>query len=159
MEVTHCNIIAMAIKSESPVARGAERGGRARMSKGQNGRRDFQQLESDVRLFFSVKHWLYKGAGPLFYIWNAKLLPSACFCHAASSPSFISSPVLLFLHLLQFIFFLPLLPAWSNQPSVLSGVCFSTVTLRWLVPRACLNTLGGALMRCWHKLSLPMRRG
>lgn len=56
MQVTHCNIIAMAIKSESAVERGPDRGGRARMSKGRNGCRDFQQLESDAGLFFPVEH-------------------------------------------------------------------------------------------------------
>lgn len=55
MEVTHCNIIAMAIKSESSVERETGRGGRTRMSEGRSGCRDFQQLESVVRLFFTVE--------------------------------------------------------------------------------------------------------
>lgn len=104
MEVTHCNIITMAIKSESAVERGAERGGRARMSKGRSGRRDFQQQEGDVRLFSLWNADWTCGRAAAFHV-EHKVASLRVFLSCCFIPLFhISRPVLLFLHLLQLIF-------------------------------------------------------
>lgn len=128
MVVTHCNIIAMAIKSESTVEGGAERGGKARMSRGRNGRRDFQQLK-----------WR-----ELFSVWNTECVCSratalhrvfytACFCHAASSPCFTSAALLSFFFTSSslsssFLFRLPgaVIPQVSQEECVFH--CWFTLT-------------------------------
>lgn len=110
------------------------------MSEGRNGCRDFQQWESDLRLF-SPWNTDRSGERPLLYIWNARgrrfpppvsatfifISPSAALFFFLFTASSLSSSFL------------------SHRPMIQSalrslGSVFSTVTLCWLVSHACLNT-------------------
>lgn len=142
MEVTHCNIIAMAIKSETSLERETERGGRTH----QRPKVGMVVVISSSRKatwgFFHCGTLTVVGNGPCFrYGTHEEVASLRLFLPpSSSSPRFPSAALFFFGFTTSslsssFLFYRPMIQsALRSLRSV-----FSTVTLCWLMSRACLN--------------------
>lgn len=143
VEVTHCNIIAMAIKSETSVERETERGGRTHQR---------PKVEMVVVISSSRKAtWGFFHCGTLSVVGNGPRFRYGTHEEVASLRPFLppssSSPRFASAALFSVFFsssslsssFLSYRPMIQSALGSLRSV-FSTVTLCWLVSHACLNT-------------------